>query len=121
MSGLASAGLPCSWLVVEIRCRVTRQLLVGENVLLKEKLTSRFTNTNPSLSCSREINSRHSENFPAIGCLGEGIKTSRICLFDEPMMASQSAPTFTLGCASWSMRRILHDKYISRVDHEESN
>ena len=28
-SGSALAGEPCSWLDVEIRCRVTRQLVVG--------------------------------------------------------------------------------------------
>jgi len=27
-SGLVSAGLPCSWLLVEIRCRLTRQRVV---------------------------------------------------------------------------------------------
>jgi len=31
LSGLISAGLPCSWIDVEIRCRVTRQLVVSES------------------------------------------------------------------------------------------
>ena len=28
-AGLVSAGLPCSWVDVEIRCRLTRQLVCG--------------------------------------------------------------------------------------------
>jgi len=35
--GLVSAGRPCLWLVVEIRCRFTRQRVCGD-VLLKDKL-----------------------------------------------------------------------------------
>ena len=36
-AGLVSAGLPCSWLEVVIRCRVTRQLVVVgiEKLLIK--------------------------------------------------------------------------------------
>jgi len=30
LSGSVSAGLPCSWLDVEIQCRVTRQLVCDE-------------------------------------------------------------------------------------------
>ena len=33
-SGLASAGLPCLWFDVEIRCRVTRQLVLGINLAI---------------------------------------------------------------------------------------
>jgi len=34
VSSLFSAGLPCFWLVVEIKCRLTRRL--GGGVLLKD-------------------------------------------------------------------------------------
>ncbi len=36
-SGLVSAGVPCCRFLVEIRCRLTRQLVSGD-VLLKDRL-----------------------------------------------------------------------------------
>ena len=33
-SGLVSAGLPCSWLELVIKCRLTRQLVVGVETLV---------------------------------------------------------------------------------------
>ena len=39
-AGLVSAGLPCSWVDVEIRCRLTRQLEVMVDLMRKDQFAA---------------------------------------------------------------------------------